>query len=129
VSYTFAIRARNALGEGPFSLRTNPVTPRAPLATAVAGAARLAPAKPKAGAGVTASVRVTAGGMAVKPTKVACKGAIGKKKLKGKPRAAVGSAKCTYRTPRAAKGKRLKGSVSFTARGKRFTKRFAVKLR
>jgi len=129
VSYTFAIRARNALGEGPFSLRTNPVTPRAPLAAAVASAARLAPAKPKAGRAVTATVRVTAGGASVKPTKVACKGAIGKKKLKGKPRAAIGSAKCTYRTPRAAKGKRLKGSVAFTARGKRFTKRFAVKLR
>jgi hypothetical protein len=74
-------------------------------------------------------VRVTAGGAPVRPTKVACTGSIGKAKLKGKPRAAAGSAKCGYKTPRAAKGKRLKGSVSFTARGKRFTKRFSIRLR
>jgi hypothetical protein len=127
-TYRFSVSARNAGGDGPATI-SNAVTLRGPVLAAIAGVAKVAPAKPKAGRAVTATVRVTAGGASVKPTKVACKGAIGKKKLKGKPRAAIGSAKCTYRTPRAAKGKRLKGSVAFTARGKRFTKRFAVNLR
>lgn len=128
VRYRFRVAARNALGEGHAGV-SNQVIPRAPAAPAVAGAAKVAPAKPKAGAAVTATVRVTAGGAPVRPTKVTCAGSIGKAKVKGKPRAAAGSAKCVYKTPRAAKGKTLRGSVSFTARGKRFTKRFSVKLR
>jgi hypothetical protein len=77
---------------------------------------------------VTATVGVTQGGASVKPSKVACAGSIGTAKVTGTPRAAAGSARCTYRTPRTAKGKTLKGSVSFTAGGKRFTKRFTAKL-
>jgi subtilisin family serine protease len=128
VRYRFRVAAMNALGEGHAGV-SNQVIPRAAAAPAVAGAARIGPAKPKAGRAVTATVRVTAGGAPVRPTKVACAGSIGKAKVKGKPRAAAGSAKCVYKTPRAAKGKTLKGSVSFTARGKRFTKKFSVKLR
>jgi Fibronectin type III domain len=124
-AYTFHVAAQSVWGVGPASV-SNAVTPVFPT---IAGAAKVAPAKPKAGSPVTATVRVTAGGAPVKPTRVACAGAIGKAKVKGKPRAAAGSARCTFKTPRAAKGKRLKGSVSFTARGKRFTKRFAAKLR
>ena len=128
VRYTFRVAARNALGEGHAGV-SNQVIPRAPVAPAVAGAAKVTPAKPRAGAAVTVTVRVTAGGAPVRPAKVACAGSIGKAKVKGKPRAAAGSAKCVYKTPRAAKGNTLKGSVSFTARGKRFTKRFSIKLR
>ncbi len=124
--YVFGVAARNAIGVSGASL-SNAVTPRAPAT--VAGVAKLAPAKPRAGSSVTASVRVTAGGAGVKPTKVTCAGTIGRAKVKGKPRAAAGAAKCVYRTPRAAKGKTLKGSVSFTTGGKRFTKRFSVRLR
>jgi subtilisin family serine protease len=125
VRYWFAVAARNALGSGPEALSAE-VRLSAP---ALAGAARVAPARPKAGAAVTATVKVAVGGAPVRPAKVVCAGAIGKAKLKGRPRPAAGSATCTYRTPRTAKGKKLTGSVSFTARGKRFTKRFAVKLR
>jgi subtilisin family serine protease len=127
-TYRFSVSARNAGGDGPATI-SNAVTLRGPVLAAIAGVAKVAPAKPKAGRAVTATVRVTAGGAPVRPTKVACTGSIGKAKLKGKPRAAAGSAKCGYKTPRAAKGKRLKGSVSFTARGKRFTKRFSIRLR
>ena len=97
-------------------------------ASATASAARLAPAKPRAGATVAATVRVTAGGAAIRPSRVACAGSIGMIRLKGVPKAASGSAICTFRTPRAAKGKTLRGSVAFTARGQRFTKRFSATL-
>ena len=126
-SYTFVIRARNGLGLGSQSMPTNPVTPRAPRA--VASAAKLAPVRPRAGRPVTATVRVTLGGAPVRPARVACAGRIGKAKLKGKPSAARGVARCVYRPPRAAKGKRLTGSVSFTAVGTRFAKRFSARLR
>ena len=96
--------------------------------TVSAGAARVSPAKPKAGGVVSATVRVTANGAPVRPTGLACKATIGSRKLTGTKKAALGSAKCTYRTPKSAKGKTLRGSISFTARGKKFTKRFSKKL-
>ncbi len=97
-------------------------------ATVSAGAARVTPAKPRAGGLVAATVRVTAGGTAVRPGAVACSATAGGTKLTGTPRAARGSATCSFRTPRAAKGKALRGTVSFSARGTRFSKRFAVTL-
>ena len=97
-------------------------------ATVSAGAAKLTPAKPKAGSLVTASVRVTAGGAPVRPTSVACNATLSGAKVKGAPKAAAGTASCRYRTSKAAKGKTLRGSVSFTARGKKFTKRFSTRL-
>jgi hypothetical protein len=39
----------------------------------------------------------------------------------------TGSAACRYRTPKTAKGQTLKGSVSFAAGGKKFTKRFTTR--
>jgi hypothetical protein len=132
-TYTFSVVARNTLGDGP-STASNAVTPTAPFAPPVAppvaaGAAKVGPAKPKAGWAVIATVSVAAGGTPVKPTWIRCAGTIGKTKLKGTPRAAAGSAKCTYRTPRSAKGKTLKGVVSLTAGGKSFTRRFSIRLR
>ena len=97
-------------------------------ATVSAGAAKVVPAKPKAGSLVTASVRVTAGGAPIRPTAVACGATLAGTKVIGTPRAATGGASCRYRTSKAAKGKTLRGSVSFSARGKRFTKRFSVRL-
>jgi len=35
---------------------------------------------------------------------------------------------CLFRPPKTAKGKTLQGKISFTAREKRFTKRFSTKL-
>jgi hypothetical protein len=105
-----------------------PPPPPAPVVVR-ASTVRLSAAKPKAGSAVAASVRVMAGGTPIKPSKVACSGTVGGAKLAGKPRAAVGRATCTYRPPKTAKGKRLRGAISFTARGTRFTKRFSATLR
>jgi hypothetical protein len=97
-------------------------------AAATATAAKLTPAKPKAGTAVLASVRVHAGGAPVRPTRVACIATVGSLKLRGAPRAASGQALCTFRTPSTANGELLRGSVAFTARGQRFTKRFSARL-
>jgi hypothetical protein len=97
-------------------------------AAATATAARLTPAKPKAGTAVVASVRVQADGAPIRPARVACIATVGSLKLRGTPRAASGQAICTFRTPRTANGKLLRGSVAFTARGQRFTKRFSARL-
>jgi hypothetical protein len=105
-----------------------PATPPPQPTAVAAGRPKVSPAKPKAGSVVSASVRVTAGGAAVRPTRVACAGSIGTAKVAGSARAAAGLARCTYRTPRSAKGKTLRGAVSLTARGTRFTRRFSAKL-
>ena len=95
---------------------------------ATAGAVKLIPAKPKAGSLVSASVRVTAGGAPVRPTGIACAGTIGTAKLKGTGKPASGSATCSYRAPKSAKGKTLRGSVSFRARGTKFTRKFSARV-
>jgi len=93
------------------------------------GAARLTPTPIRAGSIVTASVRIVLDGTLVRPTRVTCAGTIGGTKVRGVPTATRGRAACTYRTSRAAKGKTLRGSVAFTARGERYVRRFAAKLR
>ena len=105
-----------------------PPPPPPPTTSTTASAARVTPAKPKAGAQVVATVRVTAGGAAVRPTGVKCTGALAGAALRGAPRATAGAATCTYRPARSAKGKTLRGSVSFAARGQTFTKRFSARL-
>lgn len=92
------------------------------------GSVRIAPARPRAGSSVSATARVSAGEVALRPGRVTCTGSIGTARVTGAPRAAVGTATCTYRTPRSAKGKSLRGAVAVTARGQRFTRRFAVRL-
>ncbi len=113
------------------SVVTVVVTETAPPPTpgnARVGAAKLSPAKPKAGSTVVASVRMTAGGSPVRPSSVTCTGKAGTAKLRGTGRAGNGSATCTYRTPRKAKGKMLRGAISFTVLGAKFTRRFSAKL-
>jgi hypothetical protein len=91
-----------------------------------------APAQPKpiyAGSTVTASVRIILGGTPVRPMRVTCAGTIGGAMVRGVPKAARGRASCTYGTTTAAKGLTLRGAVSFTARGKRYVRRFATRLR
>jgi hypothetical protein len=95
----------------------------------IASAAKLSPTPIRAGSIVTASVRIVLGGTLVRPTRVTCAGTIGGTKVRGAPKATRGKAACTYRTSRAAKGKTLRGSVAFTARGERYVRRFAAKLR
>jgi hypothetical protein len=99
-----------------------------PTAAVSASSVRLTPAKPRAGTVVTATVRVSVGGEAVRPSAVACSGAIGSVQQRGAPRAGMGTARCSYRPPRSAKGKTLRGSVSVTASGKRLTRRFSTRL-
>jgi hypothetical protein len=96
--------------------------------SASASAPKLTPATPKAGSLVAATVRVTAGGTAISPTRLACIGTVGGAKLTGAPRARPGSATCLYRPPKTAKGKLLRGTISFMARGTRFTRRFSARL-
>ena len=105
-----------------------PPPPNPPPVRATAGAVKLLPAKPKAGSLVSATVRVTAGGTPIKPTGVACTGALAGAKVKGTAKAASGIASCRYRTPKSAKGKTFRGKVTFSARGTKFTKPFAAKL-
>ena len=59
-----------------------PEPPPEPPAAVVASAVKVSPAKPKAGSTVVASVRVTRGGSALKPTGIACAATIGKTKIK-----------------------------------------------
>jgi hypothetical protein len=95
---------------------------------AVASAVKLVPAKPRAGSVVAANVRVSAGGTRVRPSKIRCVGTVGGARLKGTARAGSGIATCRYRLPRAAKGKRFRGAISFTARGRSFTRRFGARV-
>jgi hypothetical protein len=94
-----------------------------------AGAARISPARPKAGSVVSARVAVTAGDTAVTPGGVTCTGTLAGKKIRGAARATAGAATCRYRTPRSAKGKTLRGTIAFTAEETQITRKFAVRLR
>jgi hypothetical protein len=98
------------------------------IARTVAGAVKLSPPRPRAGSVVTATVRVSRDGAPVRPTRVSCTGAIGAAKVKGTARAASGTAACSYRTARSAKGRTLKGSIALNAGGQRFSRRFSTKL-
>jgi hypothetical protein len=95
----------------------------------VAKAAKVPP-RPKAGSVVRVRVLgITAGGDPIMPTDPACKGSIGGKTLRGVAATKPGTVTCAYRTPRSAKSKRLRGTVSFTAGQKQIQRRFAVTLR
>jgi hypothetical protein len=94
-----------------------------------ASTAGISPARPRAGAVVVARVFVRAGDEPITPTRVACSGSASGRKVAGAATAMAGSAKCTFLTPRAARGKTLRGTVAFTAGDTRLNRRFAVKLR
>jgi hypothetical protein len=94
-----------------------------------AGAVKLAPAKPKAGSRVVASVRVTRGGSPVRPSGIACAASVGRAKVKSKGKGTSGFASCIFTTPKTAKRKNLAGSISFRAGGRSFSKRFSTRLR
>jgi Domain of unknown function DUF11 len=99
-----------------------------PPAAVTASAVKVSPAKPKAGSAVVASVRVSRGESPLRPRGIACAATIGKTKIKGGAKSSSGVASCLFKTPKAGKGKRMLGSVSFSAGGQSFTKRFSVKL-
>ena len=116
------------LSNNTFTLRFEVKQGTSGSTAATASAVKLSPAKPRAGSLVAASVRVTAGGTPVRPSRVTCSGAVGEAKLKGTPRAGSWTATCLYHPPKTAKGKTLRGAVSFTAKGTTFTRHFAAKL-
>ena len=94
-----------------------------------ASRAKLSPARPKAGRSVVATVRVTKDGSAVRPSRVTCAAKAGTTTLKGKAKAASGSASCTFKTPASAKGKSLHGTVTVSALGKTIRRTFSAGLR
>jgi hypothetical protein len=102
-----------------------PTSPGGGGAAVVASAVKLSPIHALAGAAVTATVRVTAGGTPIRPRLVSCAGSFGK----GTPRARIGAATCVYHTPKNAHGTTLRGTVGLTAKGKRITRRFSARLR
>jgi hypothetical protein len=98
------------------------------LVALLATSASTQPKPVRAGSIVTASVRVVLDGTRVRPIRVACAGTIGGERARGTPKATRGKASCIYRTTTAATGLTLRGAVSFTARGERYVRRFAVRL-
>ena len=94
----------------------------------VAGPVRITPKIPKAGRPVSARVRVTVDGVPVRTRAPACTGKLPNVGVSWIGRATLGAMTCVYRTPAAAAGKTLRGSVRFSAQGKRFVRRFAVVL-
>ena len=105
-----------------------PAPPPPPPVQVRAGVARVSPTRPRAGSTVRASVAVTAGGKAIKPSRVACAAAAAGTELRAISRKAAGAAICSFRTPAGARGKVLRGSVRLTARGQSFVRRFSVRL-
>ena len=93
-----------------------------------ASRASLTPRKPRAGSVVTASVRVLSGGVAVRPTRVRCAGTVGGSKLAATPRAASGRASCLFRPRASARGKTLRGTITFRVGATNVTRRFSVRL-
>ena len=89
---------------------------------------RITPTVPKAGAPVSVRVRVTLDGAPVSTRAPVCTAKLGDFGYSWTARATLGLVTCVYRTPAAAKGKTLHGSVGFVAQGKKFVRRFAVTL-
>ncbi|HEX4747320.1 MAG TPA: hypothetical protein VFU99_10610 [Gaiellaceae bacterium] len=93
-----------------------------------AGAVRLTPAKPRAGSTVRASVRVTAGGDPIRPSRVVCAARVAGAKAPGTARADAGAAVCSFKTSARSRGKLLRGSIRITARGTTLVRRFSARL-
>ena len=103
------------------------VEPTAPQVTA--GAARVSPAKPRAGSTVVVRVSIAADGNAAQAADATCRAAIGTRRAATKVRTAPGVVTCTVRTPRSAHGKVLRGTMAFSVEGKQLTRRFSARLR
>jgi hypothetical protein len=93
------------------------------------GSVKISPAKPRAGALVTARVAVTAGGDAMTPTSVRCEGKVGGRTVPGRATSSGGRATCSFHPARSARGKTLRGSMTVAAAGATATRTFSVKLR
>ena len=82
-------------------------------------------AMPEVGYVVTASVEISTRGPAARPTALRCAGKIGTTPLRGTARATKGQMTCTYRAPLSARGKTLRGTISFRWSGKHYVRRFS----
>jgi hypothetical protein len=77
---------------------------------------------------VTASVEILTAGAAQRPIRVTCRGTLGATSVRGTPRATRGKATCVYRPPLSARGKTLRGTISFTVSGTRYVRHFSRQL-
>jgi hypothetical protein len=93
-----------------------------------ASAVKIRPTTPKAGSVVSATVRISADGPPVRPTALRCTGTLSGAKLASTRRAGFGAATCLYRPPSSARGKTLRGAISFSVRSQKFLRRFSTKL-
>jgi hypothetical protein len=93
-----------------------------------ASTVEITPTKPKAGSLVSATVRIIADGPPIRPRALRCTGTLGGTRLGTTPRAGSGTATCLYRPPSSARGKTLRGAISFAVRSQKFTRRFSTKL-
>lgn len=91
-----------------------------------AGKVNVAPAKPRAGVKFVASVRVTDknSGTGVAPTGARCTASPGR----ARARVAGERAVCTVTTPRAARGRVVRGTLTAIIGDRRLSKRFSVRL-
>lgn len=122
------VTGANVAGSGSGTSARTQVVPgprtEAPLVITVG----LVPIRPKAGSSFRAFVRVSADGRPVMPTNVKCPGTIESATVTAIPRASLGIATCVFRPSQAARGKVMNGGVSFTARGAKVYRRFAIVL-
>jgi hypothetical protein len=65
----------------------------------------------------------------VTPSRVRCTGTVAGSRIAGTPRAAAGRATCVYRPRASAKGKTLRGTITFRAGVTTVTRRFSTRLR
>ena len=94
------------------------------------GAAKVLPARPKAGRLVSVAVPVLSGGKPVDTGTVKCAASIGTKRLTASTSGLnAGTAGCAWKLPAAAAGKTLRASVTVTTAGGTATKAFSVKVR
>jgi hypothetical protein len=89
-----------------------------------AGGVRVSPAAPRAGSVVVASVGVSPGA----PSRPACSATVGSARAPARAHAGAGRVTCTVRTPRSARGKLLRGKLTFAVAGTGVVRRFAVRL-
>jgi hypothetical protein len=98
-------------------------------AVVAVSAFRLFPTPPRAGRPLQATLLLGRGGTPVRPDRVLCKVAVGGKALVGRTVRLANGGRCVWALRASAKGKRLAGSISATAGGKTFTRRFAANVR
>lgn len=100
------------------------------LVAPTAGPSVLRPANPKAGGLLSVAVRVTANGKPVDAGTVKCGATLGGKRLAASGSGLSGGvAGCTWRLPRTAAGKTLRGSVTVTTAGGTASRTFSAKVR